>query len=274
LRFEGRYQLSRYFDPNNEPREESYIFDLATQEGASETHTTLFTDIRAAAESGWDFSSRWFGDDLAMHAIRTTSVLPVDLNAILYGVECAIAAGASRQGNNQLADDFTAKAKIRQKAITAYFWNNDAGFFCDYDLETDKVRSSVTAAGLFPLFFGCANDKQAKQVAEGTEKQLLQRGGLVTSTKRDTQHQWDWPNGWAPLQWVAIQGLRRYGYLDLASEIKFRWLKTVQNSFDETGKFFEKYNVIDSIVARGGEYDTQEGFGWTNGVTAALLREE
>jgi alpha,alpha-trehalase len=273
LVFDDGYRLSRYFDPNNAPREESYIFDLETEQAASDTHATLFTDIRAAAESGWDFTSRWFGDDMAMHAIRTTSVLPVDLNAILYSLEGAIAAGAARKGYNELVADFSARTKSRQEAINKYFWNSDVGFFCDYDLKSDKVRSSVTAAGLFPLFFGCASEEQASHVAEITEKQLLQRGGLVTSTVR-ASHQWDWPNGWAPLQWVAIQGLRRYGHTRLASEIRERWLNTVQTSFNETGKFYEKYNVIDSVVAVGGEYDTQEGFGWTNGVTAALLREE
>jgi len=265
--------LNRYFDKYNTPREESYLFDLEAPKGADGLNADLFRHIRAAAESGWDFSSRWFGADLNMCSMRTTTILPVDLNAILYGLECAIASGEEYKNNERLAREFKERARVRYEAINAFFWNDSVGFFCDYDLKKCRVRSAITCAGFFPLFFGCASAEQADSVAEVAERELLQRGGLVATTKQ-TEHQWDWPNGWAPLHWIAIQGLRRYGHEKLANEIKKRWLNTVQARFDKTGKFYEKYNVIDDALAGGGEYVGQEGFGWTNGVTAALLREE
>jgi len=95
-------------------------------------------------------------------------------------------------------------------------------------------------------------------------------GGLI-STLETTNQQWDAPNGWAPLQWISIQGLAKYGFTDLAKEITKRWMDINRRVYDATGKLMEKYNVVSTeIKAGGGEYPTQDGFGWTNGVYLAL----
>ena len=107
-------------------------------------------------------------------------------------------------------------------------------------------------------------------MAAVTRARLLQRGGLVTTTIV-TGQQWDAPNGWAPLQWIAIRGLRRYGHDRLAYGIARRWITTVRRVYDNTGKLVEKYNVEQELPGGGGEYPLQDGFGWTNGVTEALL---
>ena len=112
----------------------------------------------------------------------------------------------------------------------------------------------------------------AAGVADNIKKLFLKDGGLI-STLYHTNQQWDAPNGWAPLQWMAIRGLRNYGFDNLADEIKFRWLKLNEDVFNRTGKMFEKYNVEDiSLHAGGGEYDLQDGFGWTNGIASALIQ--
>ncbi|MGN6498031.1 MAG: trehalase family glycosidase, partial [Tsuneonella sp.] len=98
----------------------------------------------------------------------------------------------------------------------------------------------------------------------------LATGGLRTSLVRSGQ-QWDWPNGWAPLQWIAVAGLNRYGHEDLGREIAHRWIRTVETTFVETGLLFEKYDIENPSVGRGGEYATQVGFGWTNGVTSDFI---
>ena len=104
-------------------------------------------------------------------------------------------------------------------------------------------------------------------------KDFLRPGGLVTTTIEGGQ-QWDAPNGWAPLQWVAIEGLRRYGHDDLADEIARRWVELNEKVYASSHKFVEKYNVesIDGLGG-GGEYVLQDGFGWTNGVYEALKRD-
>jgi alpha,alpha-trehalase len=107
---------------------------------------------------------------------------------------------------------------------------------------------------------------------------LLDHGGVAT-TLRASDQQWDQPNGWAPLQWLAIQGLARYGHHDLAREVRRRWLATVGAVYERESKLVEKYTIADHRVegARGGgggEYPLQDGFGWTNGVTRKLLHQD
>ncbi len=97
-------------------------------------------------------------------------------------------------------------------------------------------------------------------------RDLLAANGLLT-TRQATGQQWDSPNGWAPLNWIAVQGLRRYGFDDLAEDLRRRWLATCDAVFHASGKFVEKYNVLDPLAASGGgEYALQDGFGWSNGV--------
>ena len=101
----------------------------------------------------------------------------------------------------------------------------------------------------------------------------MQKGGLITTSITSNQ-QWDAPNGWAPLHWFTVQGLKHYEYKTLAQTIKSRWLNTVEVYFKQTGKLMEKYNVCQqSDKAEGGEYDVQEGFGWTNGVYQAFIKK-
>ena len=127
-------------------------------------------------------------------------------------------------------------------------------------------------AGAFPLFLGLADQAQADSVASVLESKFLKRGGLVTSLHQ-TGQQWDYPNGWAPLQWIAAQGLMRYGHTKLAKNIASRWLLLNESVFNRTQKMMEKYNVCDlSLEAGGGEYPLQDGFGWSNGVALALKK--
>lgn len=135
---------------------------------------------------------------------------------------------------------------------------------------TQAPTSAVTAAMLYPLFAGAASPEQARAVAATVRSTLLAPGGLRTTPLR-TGQQWDAPNGWAPLQWIAIAGLEKNGERALAKEIARRWLGTVTAAYADTGKMLEKYDVEERKPGGGGEYPTQDGFGWTNGVTSALL---
>ena len=129
-------------------------------------------------------------------------------------------------------------------------------------------------AAVFPLYTKVATPAQAKAVAERIEKDFLQDGGVVT-TLEQTEQQWDWPNGWAPLQWVTIQGLREYGFHALADKVKANWIDSCLYIYEKKAKMVEKYNVVTPHkLSGGGEYVLQDGFGWTNGVLAALLAED
>jgi alpha,alpha-trehalase len=262
--------LNRYWDASNTPRDESYREDVALAASSGRPAPALYLDIRAAAESGWDFSSRWLADGRSLASLETTAIVPVDLNSLLFGMERAIAEGCGRAREFTCRREFTARAERRRRAIDRYLWDNAHGEYLDFDWGTDHSLDRPSAAMLFPLFVGAASDQQAGQVAREVRSQLLGQGGLRTTTVR-TGQQWDAPNGWAPLQWIAVEGLRRYGHAGLAREIAIRWIATVSRTYRETGKLLEKYDVDEIRPGGGGEYPLQDGFGWTNGVTRALL---
>jgi alpha,alpha-trehalase len=263
--------LNRYWDDQECPRDESFVRDRETARRSGRESAAVYRSIRAAAESGWDFSSRWFDDCQHMETIRTTDIVPIDLNCILFGLESAIAEGAKRTGQTHLTEQYSALSESRRKAVSRHLWHEECGYFCDYDNQRRIVRPQLTAATLYPLFFGVATPEQARRVAQATEQQLLQTGGVV-STLCQTGEQWDWPNGWAPLQWIAIAGLEQYGHTTLARTIARRWLTTVNGVFQTTRTCVEKYDVVECRPGGGGEYPLQDGFGWTNGVTLALIR--
>jgi alpha,alpha-trehalase len=266
--------LNRYYDNKNTPRPESHLEDVETAHGKEGDETeALFLHLRAGAESGWDFSSRWFKDASDIKTIHTTDIIPVDLNSLLYQLEVTIAEGYRYMLQPLLSKRFLLAAERREKAIQKYCWNEEAQFFTDYDFKTNTPKSNLTLAAVFPLYAKIATSQQAALVAKRLEKEFLKEGGLVT-TLENTGQQWDAPNGWAPLQWVAIEGLRHYGYHQLADKIKHRWIDVNVKVFKEQGKMIEKYDVqSESGLGGGGEYPLQDGFGWTNGVLAALLEE-
>ncbi|SFP68170.1 alpha,alpha-trehalase TreA [Sphingomonas rubra] len=262
--------LNRYWDDRDDPRDESWREDaeLAATTPARDAKQ-LYRDLRAAAESGWDFSSRWFADGRTLATIRTTRLVPVDLNSLMLGLEQAIAANCRTLRDAPCATAFAARAAARTAAIRQHLWNGR--FFADYDLDTGAANDRLTAATVFPLFARVATADQARATARAFEP-LVGQGG-VRATLVPSGQQWDEPNGWAPHQWVAIQGLRHYGETALAARIKAAWLAGVTAEYRASGKLLEKYDVAERRPGGGGEYPNQDGFGWTNGVTRALLAE-
>ncbi|MBA3597995.1 MAG: alpha,alpha-trehalase TreF [Methylibium sp.] len=312
--------LNRYWDDRDSPREESWREDVATAAESERPCADVYRDLRAAAESGWDFSTRWLHepsarppeptrgpvpgpgglasarrdgaqppgcplepDDPANIAtprladICTTAILPVDLNAFLYKLEATIARLGAADGDVDCAEGFGARAQERQSAVKLHLWNAEQGGFFDFDWQRSRPRRCLTAATVVPLFTGLADPAQAAALADTLERRLLAPGGLAT-TEVFSDEQWDRPNGWAPLQWMAIRGLADYGHTALAQEIARRWLATVDEVFRRESKLVEKYALRQVSADRsagggGGEYPLQDGFGWTNGVTRRLLAQ-
>jgi len=266
--------LNRYYDAKTTPRPEGYKEDVdIAMRVPDRAPSKVYLDLRAGAESGWDYSSRWLADPTQLASIHTTDIVPVDLNSLLYILEdtLATAYGLLKQPR---AKHFRQLAADRQAALQTYCWDEQKAYFFDYDITKNERTPIVSAAALFLLYAGIATQDQADGVAKMVQSKLLQEGGLVTSL-HETGQQWDWPNGWAPLQWIAIQGLRNYGHTFLADEIKQRWIACNRKIYQEQGKLVEKYNVIHSGQSpTNGEYVLQDGFGWTNGVLLALLKED
>ena len=271
VRMEDGTVLNRYWDESDEPREESYIKDVDAAKLTKQPLPVFYHNVRAAAASGWDFSSRWFDGSVKLETIHTTDLIPVDLNCLMYNLEQTIAHSYQIKGDKAQYNAYTAKAEARKKAILKYCWDNKTGWFGDYDWTTKQFSAIPTLAAVFPLEFKIASPAQAKKIADGLKANFLKPGGLVTTLNFSGQ-QWDAPNGWAPLQYMAIDGLENYGHSDLAKDIATRWLQLNIRVFKQTGKLLEKYNVVDtSLTAGGGEYPLQDGFGWTNGVLLKLM---
>jgi alpha,alpha-trehalase len=266
-------QLNRYFDHNPTPRQESYKEDVHTANNANQRKETIYSNIRAGAESGWDFSSRWFADASTIETITTIDIIPVDLNCLLYKLEKVIAKANTIANNIAKANAFEAAATLRLNTVFKYCWNKELQFFTDYNWVTKKQISKITAAGVAPLFVTSGNAFIAQHIhviVKNIENNLLKPGGIVTTTYH-TGQQWDAPNGWAPLQWLAVMALANYKQNGLAIIIAKRWVLLNEKTFATTGKMMEKYNVEDlNKTAGGGEYQNQDGFGWTNGVYLAL----
>lgn len=263
--------LNRYWDDRPLPRDESYAEDLATAaQEPSRPPAMMYRHLRAGAESGWDYSSRWLANPHSLASIRTTDIVPVDLNSLMYLMEQAIAQRCGAAGDAACSTHFDELARRRGAAINSYFWVGREGRYADWDRVTRAPTPRQSAAMLYPLFAGLASPQQARATAVTVRRTMLATGGLRTTPLR-TGQQWDAPNGWAPLQWIAVAGLERAGQQALAREVAKRWMGTVSAAYGETGKMLEKYDVEERKPGGGGEYPTQDGFGWTNGVASAML---
>ena len=291
--------LSRYWDDADKPRQESHREDMETAEEAvkdwlsaqsfknekqrekavSDFKRVVWRHLRSAAASGWDFGSRWLSDPRRLSTVRTTEILPVDLNCLLYLTERAMRRAYSsaptdrpdqRARHDALAGEYEKRSAARKAAIEKYFWNEAKGIYSDYDMKTGKVSDALHMAGMFPLYAKVADPARGGRHARATLSGLLKDGGFQTSTS-NTGQQWDAPNGWAPLQWVGAVGLDNYTFHEEARDAAGRWVSLNRRVFERTGRLTEKYNVVDTgLEGGGGEYPNQDGFGWTNGVLLAL----
>ncbi|OLD89229.1 MAG: hypothetical protein AUG85_02330 [Gemmatimonadetes bacterium 13_1_20CM_4_66_11] len=277
VRLPDNVVLNRYWDDSAEPRPESYRPDVEIGQTLPESlRATFYRNARATAESGWDFSSRWMRDPKDLRTLETIGLIPVDLNALLYHAERTIAALRSFRhgaGDEDVARRFNQKADARRQAILAMY-DPQQGFFFDRRWRTGELvtdRPSLAAAA--PLYFGIATQDQGQHVAARLERDFLKPGGFVTTNFASGQ-QWDAPNGWPPLEWLTMEGVRRYGRADLADKAASRWLALINRTYQATGRMMEKYDVVSTNRrAGGGEYPTQDGFGWTNGVALALCAQ-
>jgi alpha,alpha-trehalase len=235
-------------------------------EGMSRYFDINFLDMLASCESGWDHSTRC-GD-------RWLSHLPVDLNAVLYQAECDMHEAAEIVGDRERAEVYSARAAERAERFSNLFWEPEIGFFLDYDFVNRKRNPTPSLAGFYPLWVGLATPEQAARIVAEWLPRFQQRGGLVTSLDQQEGRQWAWPNGWAPLQWIAAEGLDRYGFHAEAQRVRASWCATCTTFYGRTGVLWEKYNVVDpDAEGEAGFYGHVTGFGWTNGVFVDFARK-
>jgi alpha,alpha-trehalase len=267
--------LNRYWDDRDTPREEGYMEDVMVAAATTRPASEVYRELRAGAESGWDFSTRWLDNPQDLSTIRTTAILPVDLNSFMFTLETQIERLSLASGDVEAAATFHEYGLRRRAAINQYLWSDREGAFFDYDWQRDEPRAELSAATAVPLYVSLATRAQAYRTARAIESRLLTSGGMLT-TEQTSAQQWDRSNGWAPLQWMAVRGLRRYGEHVVSQQIAHNWIETVGLLYEREWKLVEKYSLLSPYESRvgggsGGEYPLQDGFGWTNGVTRLLL---
>lgn len=262
--------LTRYYDQGDRPRQESFYEDSLLGVNSA-NRGLLYRNLRSGAESGWDFSTRWFADGKNLSTIQTTNLVPVDLNCLMYHLELTLSEAYKETGLLMQSSYYAQLAQKRKDAILKYMFNKTESWFYDYNIATRALSTEKTIAGVTPLYFSLVEPAVASAVAAVVQKDFLKSGGVVT-TLRNSGQQWDAPNGWAPLQYITIRGLENYQLSELAKTIADRWIDLNVKVYKTTGKLMEKYNVEDTgLEAGGGEYPSQDGFGWTNGVLLKLM---
>jgi alpha,alpha-trehalase len=233
--------LSRYYDIN-------YLHDLAE------------------AESGWDMTPRF-----DRHALN---YLPVDLNALLYKYETDFARAAKILGDHETVERWQARAEERRIIMNKLMWDRLRGLYYDYNYVKEKRSSINSLAAYFPMWAGMVDEKQAALLVKSLRR-FENKGGVATTDALPLGQfvlgsmptQWAYPNGWAPLHFIVVGALERYGYHADARRIATKWLRTNLDWFNKHHVFLEKYNVVSPEKPPiKGLYPSQTGFGWTNAV--------
>lgn len=213
-----------------------------------------------SCESGWDCNPRWGceGFDYA----------PVDLNSLLYMMELNMAY-FSEILKTGIEKEWEERAEKRRVLMNRCM-DNGEGLLLDYNFRENKLSGILSAASFYPLFAGLASEKQARAVVNNLHR-LEGEYGIFTCEKNDAEgvYQWDYPNGWACLQYIAFTGLDRYGYKEEAVRIAGKYKKLAESVFEETGNLWEKYNVRDGNIQVSNEYDMPAMMGWSAGVYLA-----
>jgi len=281
------HTMFRYNCSEGTPRPESYREDysLAQQLGDQEKEKIeLFKELRTGAESGWDFSSRWFEDPLAaefdLKSTRIRSILPVDLNAFLYKTATVIADLHALRGQTQKEQLWRNTSERLEDSIESLLWSEDDGIWFDFDIKYNKPRKFFSASNLSPLWTEACPSKElcvrGGRCVDYLEKAgALKYTGGIPTTLRESGEQWDYPNIWPPLEHIIITGLAGTGNERAVEMSKLLAAQTVNRNlavFKLTGHIFEKYSCEELKGGGGGEYLVQLGFGWTNGVTLDLVK--
>lgn len=280
------YTLLRYYAPSAGPRPESYREDYLQAQALNESERAdFYTNIKSAAESGWDFSSRWFisedgSNNGSLANIQTKYLIPVDLNAIFAGVLQTIADFHSLLQNSRKATRYAGLAREWRNAIEAILWNEQTGVWYDYDMKDKIHRKYFYTSNVAPLWQRAVSDEHIKTHGPRVmsylkdSKGLMFPGGVPTSLIQSGE-QWDFPNVWPPEVSIvvnALEAIQTEESKKLALEVAQTFVRSCHKGFTQYKQMFEKYDAAKpGEFGGGGEYTVQLGFGWSNGAVLEFL---
>ena len=263
------YQLVRQYFKTHKVTD--YDVDQYFDRASDQLTPLFYKGDRSMRESGFDPSNRFgpFNIDIIHYD-------PVCLNSLLYLMETQTADILDALERKPEAAAWREHARVRAERVNRLMWEEKDGLYYDYDFVTKQRRHYPFLTTFYPLWAGIASQEQAARVEKNLP--LFEReGGLQTSTYR-SGNQWDAPFGWAPLQMIAVEGLRRYGYKQDAERISMKWLSLIHSDFLRRGYIVEKYDVVKGSSdvesqIHFGYSANQAGFGWSNAVFTRLYDE-
>nr|AEW67359.1 trehalase [Coptotermes formosanus] len=280
------YTLARYSAPSSGPRPESYREDYESAqvlrtEAERQNH---YTQLKTAAESGRDFSTRWYITNSSHKGSLTDTmtqyIIPVELNAILCWNAQLLSEFYDTLDMANKTMQYRRLADMWLEAVDDVLWHDEVGIWLDYDLINGVKRNHFYPTNLAPLWTGCfkRRDLQVGKIMKYLERSqiMMYLGGIPTSLEHSGE-QWDYPNAWPPLQYIVIMALEATEDIwaqNLAVEFATRWVRSNFKTFNESRVMYEKYDAtFPGGHGSGGEYVNQIGFGWTNGVILELLEK-
>ncbi|CAG9530313.1 unnamed protein product [Cercopithifilaria johnstoni] len=276
------YTIFQYISPVNTPRAEAYRSDFFVAENAPEIkRRQIWNDINSAAESGWDFSSRWLSNSKTMDTIETSNIVPVDLNALMcWNMEILAHLHGEIGDSSRRAEINIERAKFVD-TFEAVFFDEREGSWFDFNLNTGERVDDTYPSIAVPLFTECYSSLNNPMLVDvlGTlqRKGLLQfPGGIPASLIRSSNQQWDYPNGFAPINHMVIEGLRKSNHPIMqqkAFELANRWINRNYKVYQTNQKLWQQYDVAKDHIrpAKDDNYGNEEGYGWTNGALLDLM---
>ena len=264
-RYDESTGLHHHFDDINLARPERHSADKELADNWDDEHGLGITyqDTRAVAESGLDFT-----DGLGKEASRTANTL---LNSMMYKYMKDLEFLAHELELHEEAANFAKMAQKKKEAMNRYLWSAK-GHYQNYIIGDDKQIDGLHAEVFTAMYAKVASPEQASDLV--SQLRLLEKdGGVMSSLFTDSHHQWDGDNGWAPLHYFVIQGLRNYGYNEEADRISLKIANSYAKIHNKEGVFLERIDVAHGTrpIEDGKKYPVQEGFLWTNGVYSWIL---
>lgn len=274
------YSLFHYNSQSGTPRPESYFEDVQTASAFQneDQKSELYSELKSAAESGWDFSSRWMvnknsNNEGNLTDAHTTQIIPVDLNSFLCQAFTIMSKFYSLLNKPKKSLFWLKKSENLKSAIKDVFFDENDGVWYDFNYKLSQKRKNFYPSNLTPLWSEINHEIETEKIVNYLNPVLSYNGGIPASLK-NTGQQWDLPAAWPPLQEIVINALLKSGNNELAYQLAEKWIKSNMEAFNKYGAMFEKYDAENpGESGGGGEYEVQKGFGWTNGVALMLINE-
>ncbi|KAI1731480.1 trehalase domain-containing protein [Ditylenchus destructor] len=201
---------------------------------------------------------------------RTSRQIKIDINGSSYKVfrycaESNTPWPEDYMNQLELTKEYVYRYKVLRDAYKAVFletWKNEsrnfAGWF-DYNIRMQRRNLNFYASMAVPLYTQCYDPKEAELLAQVYNYfetiGIFDYPGGIPASLIESGEQWDFPNGWAPMNHLFIEGLRTANNTrmqQMSRNLTEKWVLTNYRVYNATSLMWEKYNVSGEIPSPGG----------------------